>query len=146
MDEIDLKLKKEKTLPVAASKIGGRPSLPAKFSWPSSEYSEGPLGFVLQLNFAELQKAKPTPDLPAKGLLQLFCTLDESDLSSPEPEHAVRFHTDVDKLVDTELPEDLDQEEGTLEQRAITFGAKGEARMFGEPELEGDLEGAFNPE
>jgi Domain of unknown function (DUF1963) len=147
MDQIELKLKKQKKLGIAASKIGGRPSLPAKFSWPTGELSEGALGFVLQLNLAELQKAVPTKHLPAKGLLQLFCSLDESDLSSPEPEHAICFHGDVGKLVDTDLPEELDLEEANLEQRAIAFGAKsGEARMFGDaPELGSNLEGIFDP-
>lgn len=67
---------------------------------------------MLQLNFAELQKAAPRKELPAKGLLQLFCTLEETDLSSPQPEHAVVFHPNVAKFVDTNPPKDLDKTEG----------------------------------
>jgi hypothetical protein len=144
MDQIDLKLKKAKKLDVGASKIGGKPSVPPKFTWPESEYG-GPLGFVLQLNFAELQAAKPTKKIPTKGVLQLFCTLDESDLSSGSPEHAIRFHENASKLVEADFPEEYDETEGTLEQRSITFGAKGEARMFGDaPELGEELDGSFD--
>lgn len=146
MDQIDLKLKKAPKLGVGASKIGGKPSVPPKFTWPTSEYGDTPLGFVLQLNFAELQAAKPTKNIPTKGLLQLFCTLDESDLTE-SPEHAILFHEDVGKLVEGDYPEDYDETEGTIEQRSITFGVEGEARMFGDaPELGEDLEGAFDEE
>jgi hypothetical protein len=143
--KINLDLKKAKNLDVGASKIGGLPSVPADFEWPQSEYDDGPLGYVLQINLAELQAASPTPALPKKGVLQLYCSLDESDLSSPEPSHAVVFHEDPSKLVEGELPESLDADEANLEQRAISFGKGDGARMFGDaPELTGDLEGAFD--
>lgn len=145
MTSIGLALEQATTLAVGASKIGGLPSLPAKFEWPVSEYGDEPLGYVLQINFAELQAARPTPELPARGVLQLFCSLDESDLSSPEPSHALVFHPDPAKLVEGELPEDIDTAEATLEQRSITFGSGEAGRMLGEPpELSGDLEGAFD--
>lgn len=147
MPSVGLSLNKSTSLAVGASKIGGLPSLPPKFEWPVSEYGDEPLGYVLQLNFAELQAARPTPELPTRGVLQLFCSLDESDLSSAEPSHALVFHADPSKLVDGELPEGIDTDEATLEQRSITFGSGDAGRMLGDPpELRGDLEGAFDEE
>lgn len=148
MDKIGLTVKKAKKLGVGASKIGGKPSVPKNFTWPVSEYSEEPLGYVFQVNMEELQKAVPTPALPKKGLLQFYCSLDESELSSPQPSHHIIFHSDPSKLVEGEFPDDIDTVEATLEERSIEFGGKGkDMRMFGEaPEFSNpDLQPAFDP-
>jgi len=145
--QIGLAFKTSTELAIGASKIGGLPSVPPSFSWPASKYGAEPLGYVLQLNFAELQAACPTDELPKRGLLQLFCSLDESDLSEPEPSHQIFFHPDLSTLVEGGLPDGIDVVEATLEQRSISFGDGDAARMLGEPpDLGDELEGAFDPE
>ncbi len=146
MPEIGLSFQRAATLAVGVSKLGGLPSVPRGFEWPIGEYGNEPLGYVLQVNFAELQASCPTDELPKQGLLQLFCSLDESDLSG-DPSHKIVFHPDPTQLVEGALPEGIDVIEATLEQRAITFGSGEDARMLGDlPELDGDLEGALDPE
>ncbi len=142
---IGLTFKIKSTRAPAASKLGGLPALPAKFTWPTNELSDEPLGYVLQINFAELQASCPTAELPAQGVMQLFCSIEETDLSSPEPSFAVVYHPDPSALVTTALPEELDVDEATLEQRVIHFGGGGTARMLGEPpHLPTEL-GSFDP-
>lgn len=147
MPEVGLSFKPAATLAVGASKLGGLPSVPRGFVWPVGPYGNRPLGYVLQINFAELQAAVPTDELPKRGLLQLFCSIEETDLSEPDPGHKILFHADPSALVEAPLPAKIDVVEATLEQRAIAFGSGGEARMLGDlPELDGDLEGVFDPD
>lgn len=61
--------------PVGASRIGGRPDLPPEAEWP--EYEGEPLGFLAQINFAELHASPVARELPAGGVLSLFCLRDE---------------------------------------------------------------------
>jgi uncharacterized protein YwqG len=83
---------REDAIPLGATKIGGRPDLPASVPWPWREpyvdaedrgkYSREvgraaaracPLSFVAQIDLAEVAAAGPTdPDLPSEGRLLLF--------------------------------------------------------------------------
>jgi uncharacterized protein YwqG len=62
----------EAKIPAGATKIGGRPDLPAKTAWPA--YRDGkPLAFLAQLNLAEIAKVgTPIKGLPSDGLLSVF--------------------------------------------------------------------------
>jgi uncharacterized protein (TIGR02996 family) len=64
----------EGSIPVGASKYGGRPDMPAKAKWPE-DYGE-PLSFLAQFNLADLQASPVARELPAAGLLSLFCLYD----------------------------------------------------------------------
>lgn len=54
------------------SKLGGIPDLPSGFDWPRS--ADGPLQFLLQLDFEEMRygRAKPSQWLPTRGRLLAF--------------------------------------------------------------------------
>lgn len=133
----------KQALPVSTSKIGGMPSLPHDFAWPVNHISEEPLGFVFQINFEELQQAVPNKVLPTKGLLQFYCSLDETDLSNASPEHAFVFHRAAEDLSDSVFPEGINESEADLSERHIIFttdeteGAYllGEMPEFNAPEL-----------
>ncbi len=144
---ITLIIKKAKGAPVGSSKIGGKPHVPKDFKWPLGKYAEDPLGFVCQINMAEVQKTAPSDLLPKKGLLQVFCTLEETELSSFGPSHKIIFYKDVAELVESEFPEGINVAEASLEERSITFGKKGkDGRMLGgAPEFNSeDLRGVFD--
>jgi uncharacterized protein (TIGR02996 family) len=64
----------ERSLPVGASKFGGRPDMPAGTKWPEDDGE--PLTFLLQLNLAELRVSPVARELPEAGLLSLFCLYD----------------------------------------------------------------------
>jgi uncharacterized protein YwqG len=62
----------EANIPSGATKVGGRPDLPASAEWPA--YRDGrPLAFLAQINLAQVAKAgSPIKGLPAAGLLSVF--------------------------------------------------------------------------
>ncbi len=59
---------------LGASRIGGRPDLPADAEWPT--YNNKPLGFLAQINFAQLRASPVARDLPAGGVISIFCLHD----------------------------------------------------------------------
>jgi uncharacterized protein (TIGR02996 family) len=65
----------ERSLLVGASRIGGCPDLPPETEWP--EYEGEPLGFLAQINFAELQPSPIARELPSTGVMSLFCLHDK---------------------------------------------------------------------
>jgi uncharacterized protein (TIGR02996 family) len=65
----------EASLPVGTSKFGGRPDLPVGVEWP--EYEGVALTFLGQYNLADLQVSPVARELPASGVLSLFCLRDE---------------------------------------------------------------------
>ena len=60
----------EDTIPVGASKLGGRPDLPPDMAWP--ERDGKPLGFLAQFNLAEVAPYDVEKALPPSGVLY-FC-------------------------------------------------------------------------
>lgn len=135
---------------VGVSKIGGKPSMPADYAWPVNHISDEPLGFVFQINFEELQKSVPNEALPAKGLFQFYCSLNETDLSGEAPEHAFVFFTDTDDLTIATFPTGIDEGEADLSERQITFTTEDTegAYILGDmPEFNlGELNDAFDAE
>jgi uncharacterized protein YwqG len=76
----------EAAIPLGASKIGGRPDLPAKTGWPV--YRDGkPLAFLAQINLAEIAKlGTPVEGLPSNGLLSIFSVWGWTGASYGDPE------------------------------------------------------------
>ena len=60
----------DESIPVGASKFGGRPDLPAGCAWPV--WGETPLSFIAQVNLADVAKLGGGGDLPSAGLLSFF--------------------------------------------------------------------------
>jgi uncharacterized protein YwqG len=60
----------EKTIPIGASKLGGRPDLPSGFVWP--ERDGKPLGFLAQFNLAQVGPFDIEKALPPSGMLYIF--------------------------------------------------------------------------
>lgn len=62
----------EAKIPLGATKIGGRPDLPAPTAWPT--YRDGkPLAFLAQIDLAEIsQFGTPIKGLPTAGLISIF--------------------------------------------------------------------------
>ncbi len=99
------------------SKIGGRPHLPPGVEWPS-DGDGNRMAFVVQLNLAELDS---DGHLPEKGLLLLFSTIDESNLSDPEVDAKLLFVPNPQELVEAPYPDDLDETEGRFVERPLAF-------------------------
>lgn len=83
----------EADLPVGVSKFGGLPDLPREVEWPRADRV---LGFVGQLNLAELPDTPACRELPRQGLLSLFYDNYDYDedgwhvLFTPDPSGAER--------------------------------------------------------
>jgi uncharacterized protein YwqG len=60
----------EDTIPIGASKLGGRPDLPRDMAWP--ERDGRPLGFLAQFNLAEVAPYDVEKVLPPSGMLYFF--------------------------------------------------------------------------
>ena len=64
----------ESRIALGGSKFGGQPDLPTGAEWPMCGH--GSLGFLGQLDLAELNLMKATQALPKKGLLSCFAFQD----------------------------------------------------------------------
>lgn len=100
----------EKTLKVGASKFGGRPDLPPGLEWPSGDTA--PLSFFGQFNLAELQPGAAARELPATGVLSVFCHYSEGDGEDVFPEGTWRLlhFPDPSKLARREFDEGLEED------------------------------------
>src|SRR5262245_38252565 len=58
------------TIAPAASKLGGRPDLPATVEWP--RWHSSPLSFIAQINTRDLPNVKSEVELPHDVLLSFF--------------------------------------------------------------------------
>jgi hypothetical protein len=59
------------------SRIGGQPSLPARFEWPT--WKGKPLAFLCQIDLAALPTSARASDLPHKGYLYFFYTAEHDE-------------------------------------------------------------------
>ena len=105
-----------KILRPEASKIGGKPFLPADFSWPvfaqKDEGVERPLAFLCQVNLAEVPLPEGENRLPARGMLSFFYECESfCGGFDPEDEGGARvfYFEDLTDFVATALPEALDE-------------------------------------
>ena len=60
----------ESTIPIGATKIGGRPDLPNHFEWP--KWKNEPLSFIAQVNLENLPEESFLNALPSRGILSFF--------------------------------------------------------------------------
>ena len=98
------KLAPEKTIAVGASKLGGRPDLPAGTERP--RFEDQPLSFLGQFNLAELHASPAARAFPATGLLSAFCLdLEDGDDYYPKGSWRLFYFPDPSKLVRRELDE-----------------------------------------
>ena len=99
------------------SKIGGNPHLPKGFAWPTGR------AFLAQINLAESHPHDADRILPAEGMLYLFVSTDESELSDPEDASCMFFHAGhPGALNETKPPKEVDEVEGRLQERLLRFG------------------------
>jgi uncharacterized protein (TIGR02996 family) len=96
-----------RSVPVGASKSGGRPDLPAGARWP--EFEEEPLTFLVQFNLADLRISPVSRELPPAGLLSLFCLYDYGEDFVKGNWRLLHF-PDASELVRTEQHPDLPEE------------------------------------
>ena len=62
----------EDTIPLGASKLGGRPDLPKNTDWFWESNLGTPLAFICQINFAEAKPYDIENILPSSGILYFF--------------------------------------------------------------------------
>ncbi|MCL2053025.1 MAG: YwqG family protein [Oscillospiraceae bacterium] len=96
--------------PTGASKIGGKPDLPADFEW--YYFNNRPLSFLAQINCEEAKPFDKDGLLPSKGILYFF---NELDLWGYYPRNKDRarvyyYQGDISDLVKTDFPDDLDED------------------------------------
>jgi uncharacterized protein YwqG len=127
------------TVPVGATKIGGRPDLPKETAWPrrSDRVRKGamepvlgaiPLAFLAQVDLEEVAHALPADEnpLPASGLLSFFYdAYDQPWGSDPEDRHDFRviYSGPAEELSPATPPEDL-PEVCRFDQRAASLHRK----------------------
>lgn len=129
-----------------ASKLGGKPYLPADFAWPTYKSVEDgitrPLSFFCQFN---LEKVKPYDKdnlLPARGMLYFFYDCASSAWGyDPADEGAARvfYFENTDGFVPLDLPQELAPEH-TIPEIAIKFKPKKSFPDFDEFEFYSDKE------
>ena len=112
----------EDRIPVGASKIGGRPDLPAGIAWFRHAKTGLPLSFVCQLNFAELRLWDLDRRLPDRGMLYLFYDYSEDGMpwgfDPTDSDGWAVYYSDAEAsgLTRAEAPADL-------EENGVLFGA-----------------------
>lgn len=112
---------------VGQSKVGGKPDLPEEFEWPcEGDDEDAPLGFVAQINLAEVHAADVNNVLPATGMLWFFSILDGDRAYGHEIDSdtsVMRYEAKPGALKPHKLPELFDDnEDAVIKQRVITFG------------------------
>ena len=63
--------KRQETVAIGSSKMGGVPDLPALFEYP--KHKGNPLQFIAQFNLSDLQNVGMDHNLPKTGMLYFFC-------------------------------------------------------------------------
>ena len=118
---ISMKRASEKGLPVGGSRFGGRPDLAPGVAWP--EWHKGPLGFLGQINLADLRGTQAGRDLPPQGLLSFFVYNDEEE-GMPAPDEnswRVLYAPDLSALRRHAAPDGLDEWNPVAPARRLTF-------------------------
>lgn len=122
--------KPENPLSVTASRIGGRPAVPADFVWP--EYTgEGyddvtksrPLSFLAQINLADIAEYDTEGLLPKTGILSFFYEYISSCWGFDPADKGcsrVYYFPEIDVLTLAETPEEMD-EEAVIPEHEVKF-------------------------
>lgn len=145
LNSIDITIDSEisEQLPIGESKFGGQPDLPKGFKWYyfkglspfTDEIAERPLSFLAQINCEEVKKYDLDNRLPSKGMLYFFYELetmvwgfDPKDRGSAKVYY---YDGEIEELVRTDFPEDMDQE-FRLPEVKMFFDSKYNAPTFDE--------------
>jgi len=126
----------EGEVPVGSSKIGGKPDLPADFSWfyyEGKAYEGGiksrPLAFLAQVNCEEVSQHDKDSLLPPKGMLYFFYEMATMTWGfDPKDKGSARvyyFSGDIAALIRTDFPSDL-PDEFRIPEMPITYSSKDE--------------------
>ncbi len=122
----------EADLPLGASKIGGSPDLPPGWAWPDVAPVVGkglapfPLGFVAQLNMAEVASHDAAKELPDSGMLYFFFDDEhhfDSEQDYPRGWKVLYYGGDRHVLRRVPPPPNLPAR-GIYRARALTFSAE----------------------
>jgi uncharacterized protein YwqG len=110
----------EDTIPVGASKIGGRPDLPADIQW--TRWKGKPLAFIAQIQLAELPKAEFLNILPSAGILYFFYSADQETWGfDPNDKGSSNvIYSKSSEIHRRNFPEDL-PDEGRYNNCSVTF-------------------------
>ena len=105
--KVETQSAQESDFHLGESKIGGVPHLPEGFEWPV--YGDRSLGFIAQLNLADIAPFDRDNRLPHKGILYFFYEGGEEvwgfDPKDKGGFKVVHYKGDLDNLRITELPE-----------------------------------------
>lgn len=121
--------KKAENAPANASKIGGKPWLPADFVWPvftnKDDAQTRPLSFLCQINISDVKKYDNEGLLPDRGMLYFFYEC-ESFCWGFDPKDRgcarVFYFENTEDFSIMELPEGI-SEEYIVPEIAVTFTA-----------------------
>jgi uncharacterized protein YwqG len=106
--ELNIKIEKEKKIPVGASKFGGKPDLPYDITWP--EYKRESMSFLAQINLKAASRYDYSNVLPDSGMLYFFYDKNQevwgSDLSEYNGWKVI--YSEDKNLTRQEFPIDLD--------------------------------------
>lgn len=125
--------KSDNPLDTTASKIGGRPSVPLDFEWPTytgviygdekSEMKTRPLSFLAQINLKEVSNLDENHLLPDDGILSFFYDLETMTWGfDPDDKGSARvfYFSEGTSMQAAEIPEELD-DEFVIPELAVEF-------------------------
>lgn len=122
----------EDRIEIGASKLGGRPDLPAGVAWFRHAVTGLPLSFVCQVNFAEIKPYDLENRLPDHGLLYLFYDYSEDGMpwgfDPADADGWVVYYYDgaLSELARAEAPEDLEANGALFAPAALSFSQRTE--------------------
>ena len=123
---------REEAIPLGASKLGGLPHLPPEISWPRMEVVDLPLGFLCQINLAEVKPFDTEGLLPESGMLYFFYDCSEDgmpwgfDPQDKDGWKVLYYDGPMDALLLAEAPVDLDEVGEPFQPSALTFDTRWE--------------------
>lgn len=145
---IERTVSREKLAP-NASKIGGKPFLPADFVWPYFEgdsYEDGwgnrPLSFICQINLEEAKAYDEENLLPEKGMFYFFYeSASQTWGFDPGDKGAARvfYYESTEGFGELDFPEDL-KEEFIIKEMSLEFSASDSYPSFEELEIHSDAD------
>lgn len=128
-----------------ASKIGGKPFLPADFVWPvfaGEDDVTRHLSFLCQINLADVKQYDLDDLLPGKGMLSFFYECEAFRWGfDPEDQGCARvfYFENTDGFAPTQWPEDIEQAY-VVPEMAVRFAAVPSYPRYEELELHSTLD------
>ena len=132
------------SIPADASKIGGKPWLPANFEWPiftDDDKTARPLSFLCQINLSEVKQYDRDGLLPDHGMLYFFYDCEAFRWGfDPEDDGCARvfYFENTDNFVSLDLPECI-FDEYRIPEIAVRFSTQKSYPNYEELEIHSDL-------